>query len=291
MLVVLGALLGPPALDVVDVPLDSIGAQLLFTLGVSFDPLLRRAQPFAAGAPPGRVQPRDAGRPRRRHDRGDHRRRRALRVRPAAGPRPLLIGAVLSPTDPAILIPLFVRLRLRPKVAQTVVAESAFNDPTGAVLALALAGVAAERRRLARERRPATSSVELAISTVIGIVAGVLLAGAISSRRAGIWRESPAIAVLAVVTIAYFSLDTAGGSGYLGAFLAGLIVGNMDLLGLDMHPSTSASMRQFAASVADVVTLFVFVVLGANLPLRHARPDLLPALAVLAALILRRAAR
>ena len=52
----------------------------------------------------------------------------------------LLIGAVLSPTDPAILIPLFVASRLRLRVAQTVIAESAFNDPTGAVLALAVAG-------------------------------------------------------------------------------------------------------------------------------------------------------
>ena len=48
VLVLFGALLGPSALDVVDVPLDSIGAQLLFTLGVSHDPLLRRAQPLAA---------------------------------------------------------------------------------------------------------------------------------------------------------------------------------------------------------------------------------------------------
>src|SRR3954468_12460321 len=31
----LGALLGPSALDVLDVPLDSLGAQLVFTLGVS----------------------------------------------------------------------------------------------------------------------------------------------------------------------------------------------------------------------------------------------------------------
>ncbi len=53
----------------------------------------------------------------------------------------LLLGAVLAPTDPAILIPLFVNSRLREKVAQTVVAESAFNDPTGAALALTLAGV------------------------------------------------------------------------------------------------------------------------------------------------------
>ena len=52
-----------------------------------------------------------------------------------------LVGAVLSPTDPAILIPLFVRSRLKPRLAQTVIAESAFNDPTGAALALTLAGV------------------------------------------------------------------------------------------------------------------------------------------------------
>ena len=48
---------------------------------------------------------------------------------------------MLAPTDPAILIPLFVGSRLREKVAQTVVAESAFNDPTGAALALTFAGV------------------------------------------------------------------------------------------------------------------------------------------------------
>ena len=35
LLVLFGALLGPSALDVVDVPFDSIGAQLMFTLGVS----------------------------------------------------------------------------------------------------------------------------------------------------------------------------------------------------------------------------------------------------------------
>ena len=53
----------------------------------------------------------------------------------------LLVGATLAATDPAILIPLFDRLRLRPKVAQTVIAESAGNDPTGTVLALTVAGV------------------------------------------------------------------------------------------------------------------------------------------------------
>ena len=99
------------------------------------------------------------------------------------------MGAVLSPTDPAILIPLFVRSRLKPKLAQTVIAESAFNDPTGAALALTLAGVVLSGTARSRTRR-ATSWWTWRISTVIGIVAGVVLAAAISSDRSGIWRET-----------------------------------------------------------------------------------------------------
>ena len=127
----------------------------------------------------------------------------------------LLIGAVLSPTDPAILIPLFIGSRLRPKVAQTVVAESAFNDPTGAVLALAIAGALVSGQNSLTG--PAGDFVgQLALSTAGGVLAGIVLSAAISSRRTGIWRESSAIAVLAVVAMSYVSLDFAGGSGYLG---------------------------------------------------------------------------
>ena len=140
VLVAIGALMGPSALDVIDVPLDSLGAQLIFTLGVSLIlfygglnlslPLLRRVWVgLSMLVVPGVILT-------------------TLVVGAAAylvfdlpWSAALLVGAVLSPTDPAILIPLFVRSRLRPKVAQTVIAESAFNDPTGAVLALTLAGV------------------------------------------------------------------------------------------------------------------------------------------------------
>jgi cell volume regulation protein A len=284
ILVGFGALLGPSALDVVEVPLDSIGAQLLFTLGVSMilfygglNLSLTVLQRVWVGlgmlAIPGVVLT-------------------TAVVGVAAHfafdldwTAALLMGAVLAPTDPAILIPLFVRSRLREKLAQTVVAESAFNDPTGAVLALSLAGVL-----ISGEGSIATPGrefvVDLAISTVIGIVAGVLLAATISSHRAGIWRESSAAAVLAVVTIGYFSLDSAGGSGYLGAFLAGLIVGNMERLGLAMHSEHEEEMRRFAFNTSDLVTLFVFVVLGANIPFDTLGEYLLPALGVLAVLLL-----
>lgn len=285
VLVAIGAGFGPFALDVVDVPFESLGAQLIFTLGVSLIlfygglslsvPVLRRVWPsLAMLAVPGVVIT-------------------ALIVGVTAHfafdlPWDLafLVGAVLAPTDPAILIPLFTRSRLKPKVAQTVIAESAFNDPTGAALALTFAGVVLSGSNSVTG--PAGEFlVDLGISTVIGIVAGVVLAASISSHRMGIWRESSAIAVLTVVTISFFSLDTAGGSGYLGAFLAGLIVGNMEHLGLgEADQPHVQDVRQFAFNLADIVTLIVFMVLGANIPFDQLGENLLPAIAVLATLML-----
>jgi cell volume regulation protein A len=47
-----------------------------------------------------------------------------------------------------------------------------------------------------------------------------------------------------------------------------------------------ADVRQFAFNLADIVTLIVFMVLGANIPFSELGDNLLPALAVLATLML-----
>jgi cell volume regulation protein A len=286
MVLLLGAgiALGPHALDAVDLPLDAAGLQLLLTLGVGF--ILfhgglglshRVLRPVALGlgllAVPGVVLTAVV----------------TGAVASAAFGIPfeagLLVGAVLAPTDPAILIPLFDRLRVRPKVSQTIIAESALNDPVGAVLALSLAAfVVGDEGSLGGPL--AEFLIDLGISSALGLAFGVALALAISTRRVGIWRESPVIAVLLVVTAGFFSIDSAGGSGYLGAFVAGLIVGNMDALGLGMHPHREAELRRFAATATDVVVIFVFIALGAALPLDELPEDGLPALATVAGLIL-----
>jgi len=284
VLLAIGALLGPSVLDVVDIPLDSLGAQLLFTFGVSsilfygglnlsLTVLRGVSLSLALLAVPGVVVT-------------------ALLTGAVAAlafglpfEQGLLIGAVLSPTDPAILIPLFVASRLRLRLAQTVIAESAFNDPTGAVLALTLAGVL-----ISGEGSIATPVrefvVELAVSSVVGVLAGVLLLATISSRRTGILRDSAPIAVLAVVSVSYVSLDFAGGSGYLGAFLAGLIVGNMELLGLAMHTHNEDELRVASRTLAEVVTIFVFLVVGSTLPFDTLADHWAPSLAVVAVLLL-----
>lgn len=279
-----GALLGPSVSGAIDVRLGSIGAQLVLTLGVSFilfhgglQLSTRILGQVAVGlgllVVPGVVLT-------------------ALVVGLVAAAvfqlslmSGLLIGAVLAPTDPAILIPLFERMHLRPKVSQTIIAESALNDPTGAVLALAVAGVVLSGHASLIDPLQ-EFIVDLLISTAIGVVFGVVLSAAVSSHRAGIWRESSAIVVMTVIAASYFSIDSAGGSGYLGAFLAGLIVGNMERLGLAMHSHHERDMRVFVATVADVMVMFVFITLGANLPWSAIADDLAPALVVIATLIL-----
>jgi len=285
MLVLLcaGAVLGPYAAGLLDLPLDSTGIQLLLTLGVSFILFngglglsVRVLQKVAVGLGllviPGVVIT------------------AAITGAAAAAAfglsyqKGLLIGAVLASTDPAILIPLFERLTVRKKVVQTIIAESAFNDVTGAVLSLTLATFVLEGEGSLTS--PLFEFVkDLAISTALGVLFGVLLAIVISSRRLGVWREFPAVASLLVVSTSYYSIDFAGGSGYLGAFLAGLIVANMDVLGLGMHSEHEEQLRSFVGVVAEVVVIFVFIALGANLPFDQFGEYALPALATVAVLI------
>jgi cell volume regulation protein A len=279
-----GALLGPHALARLSVPLESIGVQLLFALGVSMilfygglglsvDVLRRAWIGLGLLAVPGVVVtalvtgiaawlafdiPFEAG---------------------------FLVGAVLAPTDPAILIPLFERIRLRPKVVQTVIAESALNDVVGAVLALSVAAFVIEGEGSFAD--PLVEFiVDLGISTGLGLVFGVLLAVAISRRRLGVWQGSPVIAVLFIIAAGYFTIDSAGGSGYLGAFIAGLIVGNMDVLRLGMHSERENELRFFASAVSDVVVIFVFIALGVSLPFDRMSAEAAPALITLVVLIL-----
>ncbi len=285
MLVLLlgGTLLGSSVTGAIDVPLDSTGAELLLTLGVSFilfygglqlsiGVLSRVAVGIGLLAVPGVVITAVV----------------TGTVASIAFDIPfstgLLLGAVVAPTDPAILIPLFDRIGIRQKIEQTAIAESALNDATGAVLALVLVGVVQSGD--ASVSQPALDFLkDLGISTVLGIGFGILLSLVVSDRRSGVWKESAAIAVVAVVAVGYFSTDSAGGSGYLGAFLAGLIVGNMDRLGLGMHSDHERDMRSLVGTVTEVVVILVFITLGANLPWQEIWDNLGRALVVVLALI------
>jgi potassium/hydrogen antiporter len=284
VLLAAGVVLGPEVLGVIELPLDSIGVELLLSLGVSFilfygglELSLRVLSQVGIGltllAVPGVLLT-------------------AVVVGAVAAlvfdvpfEAGFLIGAVVAPTDPAILIPLFERLRVRAKVVQTIIAESALNDATGAVLALSVATFVLRGEGSFGD--PLLDFVkELAISIALGIVFGFVLATVLSTRRAGVWRESSAVAFAAVVAAEYVSISSAGGSGFMGAFVAGLIAGNAGEFRLGAAQQHERELQFVAERVTDVVVLLVFVAVGANLPLDEMVDNALPALAVVATLLL-----
>jgi cell volume regulation protein A len=265
VLVAVGALIGPSVLGIVDNPLNGVGAQLIFTIGVamilfhggvgiSLRLISRTAVGLGLLVLPGVFITAIIV---------------AAVIAPIFGVSLLvafMIGAVLASTDPAIIIPLFERLGLRPKVSQTLIAESAFNDVTGTVLVLTLVEVV-EAGHFTVIGPAFEFFKELALGGIVGIGAGLLLAYAVASTaRAGIWDESPGVAILAVVALVYFSSETLGGSAYLAAFVMGLIVGNMDEFKLGQHEESERMLESFVGQVAEIAVLLVFVTLGINLP-------------------------
>ena len=279
VLVAMGLAVGPHGAGWVGIPLDSPAAQLIFTFGValilfhggvgiSLRVIQRTSISLTLLVIPGVVLS-------------------CVLVALVAGPLlgvsftvALLIGAVLAPTDPAILIPLFERLHLRPKVSQTVIAESAFNDPTGTVLALAASVVAGGDLDLAGVA--GDFAHELALGVLAGVLGGLLLAALLSGHRFGLWRNSPLAAILAIVAVDYFSTDRLGGSSFLAAFIMGLIVGNLDLFHMRRAESHERLMEPGMDQITEIATMTVFVTLGVNLPVDAMREHLLPGLGLMA---------
>src|SRR5918994_2251935 len=194
VLVAAGALIGPSVLGIVSNPLDGVGAQLLFNIGValilfhggtgiSLQVISRTAVGLGLLVLPGVLLTALIV---------------ALVVSPVfsvAFPVALLVGAVLAATDPAILIPLFDRLKLRPKVSQKVIAKSAFNDVTGTVLTLTLVG-AVEAGGLTFSGPALESPGGRGVGPLSGVAAGGVLSCAVPrGGRAGIWDESPGVAI------------------------------------------------------------------------------------------------
>src|SRR5260370_22398012 len=83
----------------------------------------------------------------------------------------LLLGAALASTDLATLVTISRQVNIRERVAQTVVSESAFNDATGAIVTFGVLAVAMGTGEFSLT----SSLLDLLKQSIIGIVAGATL--------------------------------------------------------------------------------------------------------------------
>lgn len=170
----------------------------------------------------------------------------------------LILGAVLSPTDPAAVFSVLGGWRERGgRVIRVLEGEAGFNDPVAIALVIALVDGASDGdiSPLGILGYIATEGV---IGAVIGLVAGVAAARALGPAWPVV-RMAPALAVLAA-GLATFGLATlAHGSGFLAVYLCGLVLSD------DRELPERAEVLAFTGELASLAEIAMFVLLGVAL--------------------------
>ena len=197
-----------------------------------------------------------------------------------------LLGAAIASTDPATLVPIFRQIRIRERVAQTVMSESAFNDATGAILTFATLAVAMG----SGEFSISASLVDLFRQSAIGIAAGAVLgylaAFLIAHERLAFLAEYAPVVSLVAVIASYLAADDLQASGFMAVFVFGIAIGNKDVLGFRMREAEERRLEEFVSTTALLMRMFIFILLGAQVDFALMQRYLVPGVAVVLAFML-----
>lgn len=197
----------------------------------------------------------------------------------------LLLGAILASTDPAALIPIFQKFPIRRKVSQTVIAESAFTDATGAIMTAVVFGII-QLDTAVNGFSISWQFIQLALGgIVVGAAIGWFAAFLISENDRGLLREfTPMVVVLTVLAV-YLLCEKLHFSGFMGVFVAGLMVGNAKSLRLTVLPEQEHAAHQFIDAVGLKLRMLIFVLLGSQVDFAILRQYIWLSLAVVAVFI------
>jgi cell volume regulation protein A len=138
-----------------------------------------------------------------------------------------LVGAIVSSTDASAVFSLLHGVKLPLRVARTIELESGLNDPVAVILTLAMTS------QLLGESMPLPTLVVQAVyQLVIGVASGVGLGMLARTLLKHVPLSTPAlnpVLAIAFALIAFGAPTVLGGSGFIAAYLAGMIVGNTAL--------------------------------------------------------------
>ena len=165
----------------------------------------------------------------------------------------LLLGSTVSATDAAAVFAVLRTSTLRRKLARTLEGESGINDPIAILLVIGCIE-ALEDDTFGIEDALLLVAQELAIGFVVGLAvaaAAVLFLRRVTLPSAGLYP----VASIATGALAFGLALTLHGSGFLAAFLAGLVLGTA---------STPArrTIVTFHEGIAWVAQLGLFLTLG-----------------------------
>ncbi len=192
-----------------------------------------------------------------------------------------LLAAILAPTDPAALVPIFLSVKIRERLAQTVLSESAFNDATAAIVTFAVFGIITTG-----EVSVAGSIIKFLVMACGGILVGVIYGLAagylISDKGKNIFSEYAQVIMLPLIIASYMTAEHFGASGFMAVFIAGLIFGNLDELGWTMRENHHDEVHSFIHIASLLLRIAIFMLLGSHVKFSVLSQYLLPGLSIVA---------
>jgi cell volume regulation protein A len=197
----------------------------------------------------------------------------------------LLLASTIASTDPATLVPVFRQIRIKDRVAQTVMSESAFNDATGAIITFAVLGIAMGKGEFSVSSALWDLLQQASVGIVSGMLLGYLAALLIAHEKFAFLQEyAPLVSLMAVIG-AYLGADGLQASGFMAVFVFGIVLGNKDVFGFTMEAGEQQKLEEYVMTTALIMRMFIFILLGAQVDFALMQKYLLPGLGVVAVLM------
>ncbi|MDH2445439.1 cation:proton antiporter [Amnibacterium sp. CER49] len=191
----------------------------------------------------------------------------------------LLLGAALSPTDPAVVFSVLGDRDIRGRSGTILEGESGVNDPVGIALLAALLVAGNGHGGDPFVGGIVEFLLQMAVGGAVGAAGGLLLG--VLVRRVRLPNESLyPLRSLAFAVLLYGAAALLHGSGFLAVFVAGILVG-------DARGPYRAEVRRFTNGLSSLAEIVAFTVLGFSVSWSAVlRPDaLLPGLLLAVVLI------
>lgn len=197
----------------------------------------------------------------------------------------VLLGAIISSTDPATLIPVFKQVRIRTKVRETVESESAFNDATGSILTFTVLAIVTGTQTFSVSASIIEFIKTAAGGIVVGAATGLLIVFLTGHLKLGWFRDYATIAMVVTALGAYWLGDTLHVSGFMATFTAGLIWGNADVFKIKLEDKLH-EIGHFSENMTVIMRMLIFILLGSQVNFQVILANLWPSLAVIAVFML-----
>lgn len=189
----------------------------------------------------------------------------------------LLAGSIIASTDPATIVPIFNQVKIDKKVKQTVISESALNDATGAIMTVAILSIIMGGH-FSMEENIYNLCIMIIVGVIVGLITGLVLLFLVNDSPKGIFKDyTPIISILSVI-IAYELSTYLGGSGYMSCFIVGLVTGNKQNFKMWLSQKHYDADCNVVETVGTICRMCIFIILGSQVQLNELFKYFIPAL-------------